>query len=107
MADITVLVGIMGGVLSIAAYFAGRDKASKEEGKSDGIMLKDIEYIKKSMDAVVVGIRETNGNVACIDKIATSNNFKIVSIEKELKDTREEISKLKDEVAKIKSTVIV
>lgn len=50
MIDVSVLIAILGIVISIATFFIGRTTAARNSGIQDGEMKADIKYIKISVD---------------------------------------------------------
>lgn len=48
--DMTVLIAVIGSVVSVAAFFVGRMTAAKTSGQEYGVMLTDIGYIKSGID---------------------------------------------------------
>lgn len=48
--DITILISILGVVLSVGTFFVGRMTAAKTSGQEYGVMLTEIGYIKSGVD---------------------------------------------------------
>lgn len=48
--EITVLISVIGVLLSVATFFVGRMTAAKTDGIADGELKTDIKYIKASVD---------------------------------------------------------
>lgn len=48
--DVTILISIIGLLLSIATFFIGRLTAAKNSGQEYGVMLTEIGYIKSGVD---------------------------------------------------------
>ena len=49
---ITVAVGIIGCVIAVVTYFAGRQSAGKAEAREMGSLLTDLRYIKDMVDSI-------------------------------------------------------
>lgn len=54
---ISILIAVLGLVVSIAAFFLGRFTSHKEEGKETGAIKESLEYIKKGMDEMKEELR--------------------------------------------------
>lgn len=50
--DINILIAIIGGCISVAAYLFGRQSAAKTEGEKDGAWATDLKYIKDSIERI-------------------------------------------------------
>lgn len=50
MNDITVVIAVLGCVLSVATFLIGRTSAAKSSGQEYGVMLTEIGYIKSGVD---------------------------------------------------------
>lgn len=50
MVEVSVLIGVIGLVISVLSFFIGRTTAAKNKGVEDGEMKADIKYIKSSID---------------------------------------------------------
>lgn len=48
--DVSVLISIIGVLLSVATFFLGRMTAAKTSGQEYGVMLTEIGYIKSGVD---------------------------------------------------------
>lgn len=48
--EISILVAVIGCVLSVATFFIGRTSAAQKSGQADGEMRTDVKYIKASVD---------------------------------------------------------
>lgn len=48
--DITILISVLGVVLSVGTFFVGRMTAAKTSGQEYGVMLTEIGYIKSGVD---------------------------------------------------------
>ena len=48
--ELTVLISIIGVVLSVSTFFIGRTTASKADGKQEGQILTELGYIKSGVD---------------------------------------------------------
>ena len=52
MIDISILIAVIGVVLSIATFYFGRQAGAKQDGKSAGALETDISYIKESVQRI-------------------------------------------------------
>lgn len=50
MVEVSVLIGVLGLIISVLSFFVGRITAAKNKGIEDGEMKADIKYIKTSID---------------------------------------------------------
>lgn len=50
--EISVVVGIIGCIISVAAFYIGRKTAAKDDGKEYGILLSDVGYIKGTVESM-------------------------------------------------------
>ena len=48
--DMTVLIAVIGGAVSVGTFFIGRLTAAKTSGQEYGVMLTEIGYIKSGVD---------------------------------------------------------
>lgn len=52
MIEVSVLVGVIGCVLSVVTFFVGRTTAAKNSGQQTGQVLTELGYIKKGIDGL-------------------------------------------------------
>ena len=50
--EISVVVDIIGCVISVVAFYIGRKTAAKDDGKEYGILLSDVGYIKGTVESM-------------------------------------------------------
>ncbi len=50
--SVSVLIAVLGCVISVATFFIGRVTAAKNSGQEMGVLMTDIGYIKSSVDDV-------------------------------------------------------
>ncbi len=48
--DITIMISVIGVLLSVGTFFVGRMTAAKSDGISDGEMKANVRYIRESVD---------------------------------------------------------
>lgn len=78
MIDISILIAVIGVVLSIATFYFGRQAGAKQDGKSAGALETDISYIKESVRRIETQLnRDVQRLEGRIDEI--SNQMSIIS----------------------------
>ena len=78
MIDISILIAVIGVVLSIATFYFGRQAGAKQDGKSAGALETDISYIKESVQRIETQLnRDVQRLEGRIDEI--SNQMSIIS----------------------------
>jgi len=82
--DISVLVGLLGFVLSVGTFFIGRTTAAKSEGRADGELKTNVRYIKDSVDK----------HDKKLDKIAENYS----DLEGEIRELKARLKALEDKV---------
>ncbi len=60
--EISILISVVGVLLSVATFFFGRMTAAKSDGLADGELKTDIKYIKGSVDKHDRKLDEVLGN---------------------------------------------
>lgn len=52
MIEASILIGVIGLVLSVITFYIGRQSSAKDDGKSVGAMETDLRYIKESVNRI-------------------------------------------------------
>ena len=65
--EITVLIAVIGCVLSVGTFFVGRMTAAKNDGRENGQVLTELGYIKKGIDGLEKDIKEIKDQYAALD----------------------------------------
>ena len=67
------VVGLIGVVCSIVAVARNRSAEDKKEGKSDGVVLTELGYIKAGVDDLKRDNRDIKGDLKTLDERITRN----------------------------------
>ena len=67
MVEITVLVSVLGIVVSFASFFIGRVTAAKNNGQQTGQVLTELGYIKKGIDGLDDKMEKMEQNYGKLD----------------------------------------
>lgn len=93
--ELSVVVGIIGGVCSIVfayvGYQRGLKKDSRQEGKADGTLMSDVGYIKAGVDDLKREQKDTNKNVGDLTQ-------RVVLVEQSTKSAHKRIDEMKEEM---------
>ena len=65
--EITVLIAVIGCVLSVGTFFVGRMTAAKNDGRENGQVLTELGYIKKGIDGLEKDIKEIKRQYTDLD----------------------------------------
>ena len=83
--DLSVLIAIIGAVLSVATFFFGRVSVAKTNGKENGMVLTEIGYIKSGIDDIKQEQREQRN-------INTEVLTRLTAVEESTKQAHKRIS---------------
>ena len=50
--DINLIIAVLGGCLSAATFFIGRQTAARSDGRESGALVTDLKYIKESVERI-------------------------------------------------------
>lgn len=70
--DLTILIAVLGVLLSAASFFVGRMTAAKTSGQEYGVMLTDIGYIKSGVDDMKKKMDQSDKRYIEIEKRVTA-----------------------------------
>ncbi len=68
MIEISVLIAVVGVVLSAATFFIGRQTAAKNSGREDGVILTELGYIKSGVDDMKKKMEKSDEHYNALDK---------------------------------------
>ena len=91
--EIGVLIAVIGGVISLLAFFIGRQSAAKIEGVEKGRLLGDVEHIKETVNTLVATV-EANFREANIPALKA----RIDALEKVSGEYRQSIKRLHERI---------
>lgn len=90
IAEISTLAGVLGVIFSIAAFFIGRQTASKDAGKHEGTMTSDLGYVKSGIDDIKAEQREQR-------KTNTEFIARLTAVEESAKQAHKRIDRIENE----------
>jgi hypothetical protein len=93
--DWIVLIGVIasiGGVsIGYVSYMAGKNKEAKKDGREDGKLRSDNEYLKRRTDDILLEVKDTN-------KTLTTYGDRLARVEESAKSAHHRIDEIKKEV---------
>ncbi len=85
-------LGVVATVCSILFGYLGYSKGQKDEykknGKSEGILNTDIQYIKKRTDEVLLEQKDTNKNISALGDRVTRVETRLDNVVSDFKDCK-------------------
>lgn len=91
--ELGIMLTLIGGAISVATFFIGRQSAAKSEGKQAGTLESDVSYIKKTVDELKLDLKEAN-----IPYMKSA----IETLKKENEEMKESIRRIHDRIDEIK-----
>ena len=70
--DITILIAVIGCLLSVGTFFVGRMTAAKTSGQADGELKSDVKYIKSSVDDLKNKMNQSDKRYIDLEKRVTA-----------------------------------
>ena len=61
--ELSIIIAVIGAVLSFASFFIGRQTAAKHEGQSFGLMSADIKHIKDLTHRIETNMRQSQERI--------------------------------------------
>lgn len=89
--SITILIAIIGCIVSVGTFFLGRAKDSEKRGREDGEVKTLLNYIVKVVEEIRIDFRATNLKM---DDLAT----RVVKIEESEKALHRRVDKLEEKI---------
>lgn len=70
--DVSILISVLGVVLSVGTFFVGRMTAAKTSGQEYGVMLTEIGYIKSGVDDMKKKMEQSDKRYIDLEKRVTA-----------------------------------
>ena len=91
MNTISIIIAVVGCLLSVIAFFIGRQSASKQEGREAGQMLSEMGYLKSGIDDIKAEIKEQRKTYEALQN-------RVTIVERDLKTVFNKLDEIKERV---------
>lgn len=88
--EISIIIAVVGAVVSVASFVIGRQTASKDAGKHEGTMTSDLGYVKSGIDDIKAEQREQR-------KTNTEFIARLTAVEESAKQAHKRIDRIENE----------